>query len=311
MVACYVDSGMSDEARREALYRGDLFVFSPRPSTLAFCAHAREMIEAAFAPLDPLRLHETMAVEDCVAVLARLKPEFIHHPRSKALVRAMLEDLGCAPEATYFDVPRMRSAFPSEYLTSGIAYAFHPHRDTWYSAPAMQLNWWLPVFEMTAENCLAFHPEYFGRPIRNSSSCYNYYRWNAESRGSAAKHIKSDTRIQPHAEEALTLEPDLRPIGPPGTCILFSGQQLHSTVPNTAGRARWSVDFRTVNRDDVAAFRGARNVDSSCTGTALRDFLRVSDLARLEEHLVLPYDGGVAPSEGVVHYAPPSLAQAP
>jgi hypothetical protein len=41
----------------------------------------------------------------------------------------------------------MRTAFPGNYLKSGIAYAFHPHRDTWYSAPFCQINWWMPIYD--------------------------------------------------------------------------------------------------------------------------------------------------------------------
>ena len=63
-------------------------------------------------------------------------------------LRSILSDLGCDPEQTYFDVPRLRSSTSEQYLTSGIAYAWHPHRDTWYSAPLCQLNWWLPVYEI-------------------------------------------------------------------------------------------------------------------------------------------------------------------
>ena len=32
----------------------------------------------------------------------------------------------------------------------------------------------------------------------------------------------------------------------PGEVLLFSGAQLHASIPNTSGRARFSVDFRTV-----------------------------------------------------------------
>jgi hypothetical protein len=52
-------------------------------------------------------------------------------------------------------------------------------------------------------------------------------------------------------------------------------------VPNTSGRTRFSIDFRVANSDDVHAQRGAVNRDSYCSGTALTDFLRVSDLAHL------------------------------
>lgn len=305
MSTIFLDSALPDESRRLRLYEGALFAFSPRPATRALCDHARAMLEEAFAPHDPRTVHEALPVEACVEVLARLKPAFIHHPRSKALIRDLLEDLGCDLERVYFDVPRLRSAYPVDYLTSGIAYAFHPHRDTWYSAPLCQVNWWLPLYEIVPDNCMAFHPRYFGTPVRNSSETYNYYRWNAESRGSAAAHVKEDTRPQPKPLEEIDRETQARILCRPGGMMLFSAAQLHETVPNTSGVARYSVDFRTVHRDDVERRRGAGNVDSRCTGTSLRDFLRGADLARLPEDLVRLYDDGTEVG-GVLVFAPAS-----
>ena len=42
----------------------------------------------------------------------------------------MMREHGVNLEKLYFDVPRLSSAYPSHFLSSGIAYAFHPHRDT-------------------------------------------------------------------------------------------------------------------------------------------------------------------------------------
>jgi hypothetical protein len=294
----YIASPVSDERRRALLYEGAVLLYPPHPAARALCAHAREMIEAAFAPHDPERLHEALSVEDCVAVLAELKPAFIHHPRSKALIQELLAAFGCDPQTTYFDVPRLRSAFPKDYLSAGLAYAFHPHRDTWYSAPFCQQNWWLPVYDFSPGNGLAFHPRYWTQKLRNGSRAYNYYRWNAESRGAAARQVKTDTRPQPKAEEPVELEPDLRPIVGAGGLILFSAAQLHSTVANTTARVRWSIDFRVVDGEDARRRRGARNIDSECTGTTMRDYLRVSDLARLPEEVVALYDDGV-PVDGL------------
>src|SRR5262245_12641924 len=126
----YFDRDCSEDDRRAALYGGALFVFSPRDSTAALCEFAREMVAAAFAPFEPEIAHRSMPVERYAQILAELKPAFIHHPESKRLIRALLADLGCDPERTYFDVPRLRSSTPGGYLTTGIAYAFHPHRDT-------------------------------------------------------------------------------------------------------------------------------------------------------------------------------------
>jgi len=81
---------------------------------------------------------------------------------------------------------------------------------------------------------------------------------------------------------------------PAGGAIVFSGAHLHATIPNTSGRSRFSIDFRTVNLDDVLEGVGAANVDSECTGTTLRDFVRASDLAPLPEEVIEHYSRGGA-----------------
>ena len=82
----------------------------------------------------------------------------------------------------------------------------------------------------------------------------------------------------------------MRVVTPPGGTIVFSAAQLHSTVPNTTSRTRFSIDFRTVNLDDLVEGVGAPNIDSECTGTTLRDFLRASDLEPLPEDVIAQYD---------------------
>jgi hypothetical protein len=286
----HVDSTLNDDARRECLYDGDLFVYSPRPSTQALVEFAAGMAEEAFGSLEPETAQYEMSVEAYAALLADLKPRFIHHPESKRLIVEMLIDLGCDPEKVHFDVPRMRTSTAQGYLTTGIAYAFHPHRDTWYSAPFCQLNWWLPIYPITADNGLAFHPRYWYTPVKNGSGVYNYAEWNATSRKIAASQIGTDTRVQPKPEEEVELDPQVRPLCEPGGIILFSGAQLHSSVPNTSSKTRFSIDLRTVHVDDAAAGIGAPNIDSACTGTTMGDYLRCSDLGHLPDTLIAEYD---------------------
>lgn len=303
MTAIHFESALDDERRRARLYAGDIFVLPATPAATALCAHASAMIEEAFAPHDPRSVHSALPVERCVEILAQLKPRFIHHPLCKELIQNLLAEQGCDPQLTYFDVPRLRSAMPHDYLASGIAYAFHPHRDTWYSAPFVQLNWWLPVYDLHPENCLAFHPRYFDLGVKNGSAGYNYYRWNAQNRGTAAQHIKQDTRVQPKAEEPIELDPQIRILAKPGSSIVFSAQQMHSTVPNTSNECRWSIDFRTIHLGDARARGGARNVDSACTGTTMRDYLRATDLSHVPDDVVALYDDDTA-AEGVVTFLP-------
>jgi hypothetical protein len=285
----FFDSKIDDAKRRQELYRGSVLVYSPSPSALKLCEFARELIEAAFHPFDPRKIHESIPVEKCVEILADLKPKFIHHPVCKELIQRMLTERGCDLDKTYFDVPRLRTAYPSDYLASGIAYAFHPHRDTWYSAPGSQINWWMPVYEIYPENSMAFHPRYWDEGVANSSNTYNYYTWNRTNRQSAAQHVKSDTREQPRPQVPLAPDPQLRVVANVGGVMLFSAAQLHSTVPNTCGLARYSIDFRTVHVDDVWNKTGAPNIDSASTGTTMRDYIRASDYSLLPEDAIAPY----------------------
>ncbi|HEY8507283.1 MAG TPA: hypothetical protein VIL32_02935 [Steroidobacteraceae bacterium] len=292
MTVLYIDSALSDDARREKLYAGDVFVYSPTSASKALCEFARQLLREAFGSLDPERAQYEMPVEQFARVLAEVKPKFIHHDESKRLIRALLRELGCDEQETYFDVPRMRSSTSDGYLTTGIAYAFHPHRDTWYSAPMCQINWWMPIYDVEGGNVMAFHPQYWSKPVRNGSASYDYQRWNATSRYIAAQQIGKDTREQPRPLDPIDTSNDIRVVTPVGGVMLFSAAQLHSSVPNNTGRTRYSIDFRVINLRDAQENRGAPNVDSYCTGTAMCDFLRLKDLQHVPQELIDRYMPG-------------------
>jgi hypothetical protein len=304
------DPAFSDDERREAVFGGAVLVHPPRPAALALCELARGLLQEAFHPFEPEQAQWHLPVRDYARIAAELKPRFIHHAESQRLVRELLRDHGCDPERSYFDLPRLRSSTSDGYLTSGIAYAFHPHRDTWYSAPMCQLNWWLPIYPIEPESSVAFFPRYWTRGVANGSHEFNYYEWNATGRKDAARQIKRDSRKQPKAEEALELDPQIRIVTRPGGLLLFSGASLHATVPNTSGRTRFSIDFRTVHYDDVVGKRGAPNVDSHSTGTSLRDFLRGTDSARLPDDVVALYEDH-PPTSGVLVFEPGVLDARP
>jgi hypothetical protein len=285
----FFDAPLSDEQRRELLYDGQLFVYSATPSSRALTQFAAELAEAAFAPLDPAQAQHSLPVEQFAAILSELKPKFIHHHRSKELIRGILQELGCDLQKTYFDVPRMRTATAEGFLTTGIAFAFHPHRDTWYSAPMCQLNWWLPIYPIERGNGMAFHARYWKQPVKNGSATYNYQEWVRTSRFIASQQIAKDTRKQPTPEEPVELDPQVRVVTPVGGLTIFSAAHLHSSVPNQTHSTRFSIDFRTVHLDDVVARRGAPNIDSACTGTTLGDFLQATDFANLPDDVIASY----------------------
>ena len=155
-----------------------------------------------------------------------------------------------------------------------------------------QVNWWLPIYPIESDSAMAFHPVYWTQSVGNTSSNFDYYEWNVVGRAEAAKHVTSDSRVQPHIkdEPPPNPEPSIRFVTQPGGMIVFSAQHMHSTVPNITGQTRFSIDFRTVSLTDVGDDRGAPNMDSAPSGTALRDFRRVSDNSDMPEHLARRID---------------------
>ena len=286
------DSQISDSDRRRQLYQGNIFVFSSLPNVGALCMFTRKLIEEAFSPLDPVEAEYALPTEEYVAILARLKPQFVHHPTCKVLIQKLLVDAGCDPENTYFDVPRLKSIPQAGNHPSGLTYAIHPHRDTWYAAPFCQQNWWMPLYPIDANSALSFHPQYWSKPARNNSSQFNHYVWNKYGRRASVSDPQKYLRDQPRPEESIDARSEVRLVFPVGGCVLFSGAQLHSAVQNTSGRTRFSIDFRTVDVTDVIHKVGAPNVDSAASGTTLRDFLRVSDLTGIPDEVIAPYDTG-------------------
>ena len=73
---------------------------------------------------------------------------------------------------------------------------------------------------------MAFHPQYWNRPVKNSPKGYNYFLWNQQNRGAhVAKLLKEDPRPLQKPTEQFELDPQIRLIVPAGGIILFSGRR--------------------------------------------------------------------------------------
>jgi hypothetical protein len=164
------------------------------------------------------------------------------------------------------------------------------------------------VWPVADDNIMEFYPRGFGAQVENNSGDYDYYVANAW-RG-RIKDFSGGTDARVHPAPVHGTAPDevrLTLVPPQGGIMLFSGDQLHASIPNTSGLTRYSIDFRTVHVDDVHAGVGAPMPDVACTGTALRDFRRLTDGASFTEDEVAPYDSeSPAGAEGVKEFVPTS-----
>jgi hypothetical protein len=297
-MAVYVDPDFTADELRNELFGGHHVVLTRLDAVSAFVAHAREELATLFAPHDPEHAHEHYSPTELARLLGSWKPRFIHHQKSKDLVRAVVEQAGFLTALTHFDLPKPRTSFPKGHLNTGAAFGFPWHRDVWYSAPAQQINWWLPVSAVRADNAMSFDPDNFARPVANDSARFDYYQNNLDRRTTAAQ-VTEETQVRPGAVDH-TVGNELIVLPSPGSILLFSGAQLHATIPNTSGRARFSVDFRTVDVRDVRTGRGAPVVDADCTGTAIRDFRNVADGSGFDEDLVVELFGAPPPGAMLV-----------
>jgi hypothetical protein len=291
MVNVHIDPSFTDEERRRRVYLGDIIVYTNVPEVAKFARFTREVITSAMAPDEPTTVHSRRAPAKLADLLITLKPWFIHHPDSIAHVRRIATALGSLPEDTFADVPKLRTAFPSGGLSTGIAYAFQAHRDTWYAAPPQQVNWWMPIWPARSDNVMEFYPRWFDRARENNSSNYNYYvanEWRGRIRDFSGN---KDTRVHPAAVVPIDEDETRLCLVPPvGGIMLFSGDHLHASIPNTSPLTRYSVDFRTVHIADVRDGIGAPRVDARSAGTSLRDFRRLTDLTDVDEADVKPYE---------------------
>jgi hypothetical protein len=297
-----VDPQMSADDLRQELYSGSLVILTRLRSLADFVDYTRDELTALFRPYDPEHVHEHIEPGEMAKILGVWKPHFIHSERSRKMVRAVIEEAGFAAEHTHYDLPKPRTSFPKGHLNTGVAFAFPWHRDAWYSAPSQQINWWLPIMPVRADNAMHFDLPSFDQVVPNTSGDFDYYQNNA-SRLTTASSVTKEKQARPGAVDHNPANV-ITPLPAPGEVLLFAGAQLHASVPNTSGLARYSVDFRTVDVRDLMAGRGAPLVDAHCTGTAIRDFISVADESNFDEETVVELFGA-PPADAMLVFAAP------
>ena len=192
----------------------------------------------------------------------------------ESLFRAALEHVGVDTERCTWDALYLRLQLPGGRDDAGSG-TLGFHRDTWSSNVYAQLNWWTPIYPITAERTIAFFPAYWSRPIANTSAEWDLEEIRAQRRG--ARPGKKPIPIVPEPSEPVDASSELRIVIEPADLLCFSGAHAHASVPNTSGITRVSVETRTVNVDDLGRDRGAPKVDGRAPRVAIDWFRRISD----------------------------------
>jgi hypothetical protein len=193
-------------------------------------------------------------------------------PEFSEAVKNVMIGMGFEPNENAFHPPRLRAVTdgghngPAPYLT------YSAHRDTWYANSQSQINWWIPLHDVTQEETFTFFPSYFDQAIANSSGEFSYD--DLKERSKTGKLHGGREVSYPIVTEAGPIRGGVLSFScHAGDIILFSAAHLHETRKHSCGATRFSVDFRTVHLGDDAQGIGAPNTDNRSSGSALKEYI--------------------------------------
>ncbi|MDN5852108.1 MAG: hypothetical protein L0K86_04525 [Actinomycetia bacterium] len=232
---------LDDAARGDLIFSGGLITFVDVVGLAAFRSRIDDLVRTHLRTDEPELAQFTRPHDDYLDAVRAAQQAVRKDEVAHGLLADAFRANGVDTSDAYWDWVHLRvNPSGSDFATTGTGW----HRDTWASSLSAQTNWWTPIYPITEERTIAFAPAYWSYPVANSSA-----EWTPRS-----------TQVIPEPLEAI--EPrEQRIVVEPGDLLCFSGAHLHRTVRNETGRARFSIEVRTLCGSDVRAGRGAAPVD--------------------------------------------------
>ena len=275
----------------DRIYAGEMFCFRQLPEMQAIIAASQSHAEACLAPLHPTRAHNDLSRAALIDTFGAYRRKYHKNEDIQSLwsdfFAAIGFDLGnIARDRTLARVQVPFEQSPnhnSDLVTAPLAF----HRDTWGSNVYAQVNWWAPIYPITAERTMQIFPDLWDKPLKNTSGAFDLLDVVEAQQKSGRRQKTPDDHIPHLAEDSIQSSPQ-PVIIEPGDIIAFSGAHAHGSVPNSTDTTRLSLETRTVAIDDIHAGRGAPNLDGHAKWMAPGWFTRMSDGVALNDVMGLP-----------------------
>lgn len=174
------------------------------------------------------------------------------HPSWKKRWKDLFSCLLPPEEFFVLSRPSLRICIPGGENQECLKNAYTLHRDTWYGYPASTINIWIPLHEVDAHETFEIYPNYFDKPVHNSSSLFDWRSWKK-----TASMAHYPTAELPQDVEVLTVQ------GEADQLFIFSAQHLHRTTPHAHPQTRFSLDVRLIVKSDVLNQFGAPMKDNA------------------------------------------------
>jgi hypothetical protein len=265
------------------VFEGALVVLRGLPATTRLVEAARA-VAVAHLGAEPWTVHERLGVDDLAETARGAQVAFTRDPALRQAFADLLAEAGLDRGRTFWDRLHLRVLPPVAHGADArtVDAPHRPitstrwHRDTWGSGVRAQVNWWLPLWPLSADRTLQLLPGAWDREVPNTSAA-----WDVTALGDPRARARMP--LIPEVTAAVDEDDAVRPVPAVGEVLVFSGAHLHGTVPNTTAVTRLSVESRTVGLDDVLAGRGAPARDSRPPHVAWHWFRGVEDGRSLAE----------------------------
>jgi hypothetical protein len=262
-----------------SLYAGMVLRFATLKEMSAIVSFTRGFVQERLAPHAPVEIHRHMSGDVLSRLLAEVQSEYARSDAAAQLWSALFEAVGLDLDDTARDRLRLRfqvHSDPGNAVPRAVSMAtVEFHRDTWGTNLAPQINWWAPVWPITAGRTFAIYPELWDQPVPNNSAEFDLAEVMERLR--TAPETLSPGQLAPGPTQGVDPARGVPMLMDPGAVIVFSSAQAHAGIPNHTGLTRISLETRTVSIAALRARVGAPNVDGRSRWVAPGLFRRLSD----------------------------------
>jgi hypothetical protein len=275
---CHQNYELAPRCFREEVYNGKVFRWSATRAASSLVEQIQHLLARQFSEEgDPRYAQFIVPPEEYWKRIGAVRREISTNYECKSFIGSILEEMGLDRDDYLLDVPRLRAVWHMGHHIEKAAAAYSVHRDTWYANPQAQINTWMPIYNVSAQQTFRFFPDYFSRPIQNDSSMFDYSQfqsiggWQNLQQG-VVKNVYPTTMLE-GIDDSTTFSFELKA----GEGIFFSAAHLHQTLFNVSGMTRFSIDFRLLHRQDYDDGKGAVNWDNKSRGSTVKDFVHFSN----------------------------------
>jgi len=259
---------------KKDIFDGKIFIFEKSSISLSLVELIKDKILSEYNG----KLEKLHYLDNCEEISAKLVNDLKKTPDFKILFKIFLNEINFFNKDSYWDQFRVRIAPAQNKFSYREASRIGAHRDTWGTNIHQQINWWAPISSIDKTNTMIFYPEFFSKPVKNSTSSWNLNTY--------LEHRKREDFSYPSAPQLLEEIPNDAEILPvtikPGEILCFSGCHLHSSSKEKSENTRFSYEIRTICQDDLDQERQAPNTDCELKFQFPKIFRHIHDNSSLK-----------------------------